>query len=154
MRKNPKIRLPERIARLEDVAYNLWWSWNVSARGLFKALDRTLWQTTHHNPVAVLVRCRPETIEARSKDPAFLQKYDSVVAQFDEYMGDSKTWFRVKHGDAKRQIAYFSAEFGVHTSLPIYSGGLGILAGDHCKTASDLGIPLVGVGFMYPQGYV
>lgn len=154
MRKNPKIRLPERVARMEDVAYNLWWSWNVSARGLFKALDRTLWQTTHHNPVAVLVQCRPETLEARAKDPAFLQKYDSVVAQFDEYMADSKTWFKQKHPEARRAIAYFSAEFGVHTSLPIYSGGLGILAGDHCKTASDLGIPLVGVGFMYPQGYV
>ncbi len=154
MRHNPKIRLPERIARLEEVAYNLWWSWNPSARGLFKALDRTLWQTTHHNPVKVLVQCRPETVEARAKDPAYLQWYDSVVAQFDEYLQDPKPWFKARHPESRRPVAYFSAEFGVHNSLPIYSGGLGILAGDHCKTASDLGVPLVGVGFMYPQGYV
>ncbi|MBI3297811.1 MAG: alpha-glucan family phosphorylase [Elusimicrobia bacterium] len=154
MRHNPKIHLPERIARLEEVAYNLWWSWNLSARGLFKTIDRTLWQETHHNPVAVLVKCRREVLDAKAKDPAFLQWYDSVVAQFDEYMKDPKPWFKAKHPEARGSVAYFSAEFGVHNSLPIYSGGLGILAGDHCKTASDLGIPLNGVGFMYPQGYV
>ncbi|MDE2290850.1 MAG: alpha-glucan family phosphorylase [Elusimicrobia bacterium] len=154
MRHNPKIALPARIARLEELAYNLWWSWNPSARSLFKVLDRTLWQTTHHNPVKVLVQCRPERFEACAKDPAFLQWFDSVVAQFDEYMRDPHLWFKGKHSEGRRPVAYFSAEFGVHNSLPIYSGGLGILAGDHCKTASDLGIPLVGVGFMYPQGYV
>lgn len=154
MRHNPQIHLPERIARLEEVAYNLWWSWNISARGLFKAVDRTLWQSTHHNPVAVLVKCRRETLDARAKDPSFLQWYDSVLAKFDEYLKETKPWFKQKHAEPRRQVAYFSAEFGVHNSLPIYSGGLGILAGDHCKTASDLGIPLVGVGFMYPQGYV
>ena len=151
---NSQMRLPERIKRLEDVAYNLRWSWSPSARGLFKAVDRTLWMTTHHNPVKVLVKCKPEKLAQRAEDPSFLQWYDAVVEEFDVYMQNEKTWYRGEYPDKSGRIAYFSAEFGVHNSLPIYSGGLGILAGDHCKSASDLGIPLVGVGFMYPQGYV
>ncbi len=151
---NAKIRLPKRIERLEEVAYNLCWSWNPGARGLFKSVDRTLWRSTHHNPVKLLTLVKAETLEARAKDPAFLQWYDSVLAQFDDYLGKSDTWFAQSQPGREGGIAYFSAEFGLHNSLPIYSGGLGILAGDHCKTASDLGIPLVGVGFMYPQGYV
>jgi starch phosphorylase len=151
---NSQMRLPERIKRLEDVAYNLRWSWSPSARGLFKAVDRTLWMTTHHNPVKVLVKCRPEKLAQRAEDPSFLQWYDAVVEEFDLYMKNEQTWYRGQYPDKSGRIAYFSAEFGVHNSLPIYSGGLGILAGDHCKSASDLGIPLVGVGFMYPQGYV
>src|SRR5262249_7838142 len=87
-------------------------------------------------------------------DPSFLQDYDVVVANFGDYLKADKTWFKSIYPNGGPKVAYFSAEFGVHNSLPIYSGGLGILAGDHCKTASDLGVPLVGVGFMYPQGYV
>lgn len=151
---NNRSQLPKRIERLEEVAYNLFWCWNPSARGLFKAIDRTLWRTSNHNPVKLLVQATPERLEAVSKDPAFLQWYDSLLTQFDSYVDAEDSWFKQEHPDFKGAIAYYSAEFGVHNSLPIYSGGLGILAGDHCKTASDLGIPLVGVGFMYPQGYV
>jgi starch phosphorylase len=154
MTRNPKIRLPKRIERLHDLSYNLWWSWNPGARGLFKAVDRSLWRRTHHNPVKLLVQARPETLDKISKDPAFLRWYDSVILEFDTYMKGEETWFAKERPDHKGKIGYFSAEFGVHNSLPIYSGGLGILAGDHCKSASDLGVPLVGVGFMYPQGYV
>ncbi len=151
---NHPMQLPQRISRLKDVAYNLWWSWHPAARGLFRDVDETLWMTTHHNPVKVLLTTKPEGLEKLAKDPAFLRRYDAVMAEFDEYLGSGETWFGREHPEFKNKIAYFSAEFGVHNSLPIYSGGLGILAGDHCKSASDLGVPLVGVGFMYPQGYV
>jgi starch phosphorylase len=147
--------LPERIARLKDLAYNLWWSWHPEARVLFKEVDRSLWAETHHNPVQLLRRCPPERIKFLQADPAFLARYDAVIATFDQYMSTADTWFAKSHPEMKGQsVGYFSAEFGVHNSLRIYSGGLGILAGDHCKAASDLGVPLVGVGFMYPQGYV
>ncbi len=154
MNDNGRIKLPQRIARLEDVAYNLWWSWNPGARSLFEEIDRSLWRRSHHNPVKLLVDVRPETVQELAKDPAFLRAHDAVVAAFDEYMKGENTWFQITHPMNEGRVAYFSAEFGVHNSLPIYSGGLGILAGDHCKSASDLGVPLVGVGFMYPQGYV
>ncbi|MFA6030875.1 MAG: alpha-glucan family phosphorylase [Elusimicrobiota bacterium] len=146
--------IPARVARLKDIAQNLWWSWNPPARGLFKYIDRTLWRNTNHNPVKLLSLCRKERLEAVAKDPTFLQWYDAVLIDFDKYMAPKKTWFSGAHPGNKDSVAYFSAEFGVHNSLPIYSGGLGVLAGDHCKSASDLGVPLVGVGFMYPQGYV
>jgi len=147
--------LPERIARLKDLAYNLWWSWHPEARALFKEMDRTLWAETHHNPVRLLRSAPKDKLLALAGDAAFLGRYDAVIASFDRYMGASDTWFAQNRPELKSQaIGYFSAEFGVHHSLRIYSGGLGILAGDHCKAASDLGVPLVGVGFMYPQGYV
>lgn len=147
------LNLPSRIAGLEELAYNLWWSWHPEARSLFKLLDRTLWRTTHHNPVKLLKTCSQERFQAAAKDPAFLQDYDVVMANLRDYLKAENTWYKESFPD-RPSIAYFSAEFGVHNSLPIYSGGLGILAGDHCKAASDLGVPLVGVGFMYPQGYV
>ncbi|MBI5244889.1 MAG: alpha-glucan family phosphorylase [Elusimicrobia bacterium] len=148
------IYLPQRIAGLKDIACNLWWSWYPAARGLFKYIDRTLWRNTNHNPVKLLALCRPGRLDAVAKDPTFLQWYDAVVGDFDRYMSPEKTWFKTAHPARKEVVAYLSAEFGVHNSLPIYSGGLGVLTGDHCKAASDLGVPLVGVGFMYPQGYV
>jgi starch phosphorylase len=147
--------LPERIARLKDLAYNLWWSWHPEARALFKEIDRTRWAETRHNPVQLLRGCPKKRIDELLADQGFLGRYDAVIATFDKYMGGSGTWFSAAHPEMKgKSIGYFSAEFGVHNSLRIYSGGLGILAGDHCKAASDLGVPLVGVGFMYPQGYV
>ena len=155
MAGNETGKLPQRIGRIEDVAYNLWWTWNPSARALFKSMDMTLWRETNHNPVRMLGKMRAADLRDRAKDPAFLQAYDSVIAQFEEYTApDRATWFKRSHPEHQGMIAYYSAEFGVHQSLPIYSGGLGILAGDHCKTASDLGVPLAGVGFMYPEGYV
>ncbi len=150
----PAWSLPEPIARLKDLAYNLWWSWHPEARALFKALDRSLWQSTHHSPVQLLRQTAPERLEVLSRDPEFLQRYAMVMRSLDAYLAGADTWFSKRRPDFKGAVAYFSAEFGVHNSLRIYSGGLGILAGDHCKSASDLGVPLVGVGFMYPQGYV
>ena len=147
-------RLPERIGRLDELANNLWWSWNNQARDLFRALDYPLWKLGGHNPVKQLWEISPDKLQAAAADPAFLSLYDSVMSAFDADMSAKDTWFATKHPDALQgPIAYFSMEFAIHTSLPIYAGGLGILAGDVCKEASDLGLPLVGVGFMYPQGY-
>ncbi|MFA6003431.1 MAG: alpha-glucan family phosphorylase [Elusimicrobiota bacterium] len=149
-----KWEVPERISGLKDLVYNLWWSWHPEARALFKEIDRNLWRTTYHNPVLLLQKSLPR-LQELAKDERFLSRYDAVIRIFNEYLDDQFTWFARKYPQAQgRRIAYFSAEFGVHNSLRIYSGGLGILAGDHCKTASDLGVPLTGVGFMYPQGYV
>jgi starch phosphorylase len=146
--------LPASLNRLWELAHNLWWSWNPEARALFDALDRTLWKLTLHNPVKLLRELNPERALFASTDPAFLRRYESVLLIFDAYMNATDTWFAQSHPEmADTLVAYFSAEFGLHQSLPIYSGGLGILAGDHCKEVSDLGVPLVGVGFLYPQGY-
>nr|WP_238590472.1 alpha-glucan family phosphorylase [Nitrospira moscoviensis] len=146
--------LPLSLTRLSEVAHNLWWSWTPQARRLFESIDPTLWFYTHHNPVKLLADVKPERLARLAEDPSFLRQYSAVLRLFDDYRSDGKTWFSTQHPDlAGTTVAYFSAEFGLHTSIPIYSGGLGILAGDHCKEASDLGVPLVGIGFMYPQGY-
>ena len=148
------ISLPEPISRLEEIAYNLWWSWNPDARALFGALDRTLWKETQHNPIQILHDISTERLEELAHDRSFLHQYHKVLAAFDAAHGNRTTWFNEKFPDLKgKTIAYFSAEFGIHTSLPIYSGGLGLLAGDHCKEAGAVGIPLIGVGFLYQQGY-
>ncbi len=147
-------QIPERIQRLEDLAYNLKWSWDYRARLLFKRLDPELWKNNQHNPVKLLHEIDPQRLVAAARDPDFLREYEVTMKHLDRAEGRSEKWFVREFPDlAKQPIAYFSAEFGLHTSLPIYSGGLGILAGDHCKESSDLGVPLVGVGFVYPQGY-
>lgn len=143
--------IPERIGRLESLAFNLWWSWHPGARALFAMLDSSAWRLTQHNPIKVLRECPPERLKAASENPRFLAQYDRVMAEFDADLGTRTD--PIGSEFAGRTIAYFSAEFGLHNSLPIYSGGLGLLSGDHFKEASDLGIPLVGVGFLYPQGY-
>ncbi|MBI4303331.1 MAG: alpha-glucan family phosphorylase [Chloroflexi bacterium] len=146
--------LPERIARLGELAYNLWWSWHTEARDLFRALDYPLWRMTGHNPVKQLREISPDRLQAAVNDPAFLALYDSVMSKFDADLSGSQTWFARNYPNRlPGPIAYFSAEFAIHNSLPIYAGGLGVLSGDSCKEANDLGLPLVGVGFMYPQGY-
>jgi starch phosphorylase len=145
--------LPERLSRLEDLAFDLKWSWEARARLLFKRLDPDLWRDTQHNPVRLLNEINPSRLEQASSDPDFLRDYEVTTRQFDRNRLRTRWFAREFPQLAGTQIAYFSAEFGLHTSLPIYSGGLGILAGDHCKGSSDLGIPLVGVGFAYPQGY-
>ncbi len=146
--------LPQRIHRLEELAYNLWWAWHPEAQELFKRLDEDLWEGTHHNPVKLLQQIAQARLDAMVKDPSYLTLYDEVMSAFDAYMNAEDTWFARTYPEHKDHIiAYFSAEFGLHEVLPIYSGGLGILSGDHCKEASDLGVPLVGVGFLYPQGY-
>jgi len=145
--------IPERIGRLNELAYNLWWSWHPEAQRLFYDVDPALWELIYHSPVKFLTEVRQASLEAAASDPAYLASYDQVINQFDDYMRPASTWFSEQHPDQKGIVAYFSAEFGLHESLPIYSGGLGVLAGDHTKGASDLGVPMVFVGFLYPQGY-
>jgi len=147
-------RLPERIGRLYELADNMWWSWHVEARSLFRTLDHPLWRSAEHNPVKQLLEISVEKLEAAAKDLAFLDRYDQVMADFDADLGATQCWLTTEHPElATETIAYFSAEFAIHNSLPIYAGGLGVLSGDLLKEASDLGLSLVGVGFMYPQGY-
>jgi starch phosphorylase len=148
------IQLPDRIKRLDELAYDLWWSWNTDARRVFRTLDYPLWRLTAHNPVRMLQLIPREKLEARAADPEWLASYDAVLARLHNARAAQHTWCERECADLRgKTIAYFSAEFALHQSLPIYAGGLGVLAGDHCKEASDLGVPLIGVGFMYPQGY-
>ncbi len=146
--------IPQRIAGLHELAFNLWWTWHPDGFALYQRIDPTLWREVEHNAVRMLSQAGAARLQELAHDPEFLASYDSVMADFHAYMEETNTRFarRYPEGDSKT-IAYFCAEFGLHESLPIYSGGLGILAGDHCKEASDLGVPLVGVGFLYPQGY-
>ena len=149
---NPQ--LPKNINRLQEIANNLWWSWNSEFLRLFKDIDSDLWETVDKNPVKFLKRVSQERIERASNDDKFVKEYNKVVKNFDDYMTSKDTWFNKKYPDNKNDlIAYFSAEYGLDETIPIYSGGLGILSGDHLKSASDLGIPLVGVGLLYKNGY-
>ena len=146
--------LPDRISRLDELAQDLWWSWTPEARNVFRQLDYSLWRATAHNPVRMLHLLSPDALTRAAADPSWLSTYDRAIERFDAMRTSRDTWCAQECPDvAARTIAYFSAEFALHQSLPIYAGGLGVLAGDHCKEASDLGVPLVGVGFMYPQGY-
>jgi starch phosphorylase len=146
--------LPERIDALLEIANNLFWSWNRDARALFRLLDRPLWHLTRHNPLEQLRSVDPGRLAACARDPKFLQIYDRVLGDLRSLTSNADTWFAQTHPElGGRTIAYFCAEFGLHNSVPIYSGGLGVLAGDHCKACSDLGIPLVAVGLLYTQGY-
>jgi len=146
--------LPARIARLDTLSRNLWWAWQPEARALFRRLGLNLWVRSRKNPVAMLRELEPERLEALSGDPLFLREYDAVMAEFEDVLAARRSWYKDRYGDAGNGgIAYFCAEFGVHTSIPIYSGGLGILAGDHFKEGSDLGVPLKGVGLLYQKGY-
>ena len=150
----PSPVLPRRIGRLNELAHNLWWSWHPQARDLFRILDYPVWKLGGHNPVKLLHEISPVKLQAASIDPAFLTLYDTVMAAFDADMVADNTWYAARHrNELTGPIAYFSAEFAIHNSLPLYAGGLGILAGDICKESSDLGLPLIGVGLMYPQGY-
>jgi starch phosphorylase len=147
-------RLPRRIKRLGELAYNLWWAWNPDAQRLFIKIDRDLWERTNHNPIRFLSKVQRASLNAVTQDRYYLEFYDRIVAAFDEYMQAEDTWCSRNHPEFKhRPIAYFSTEFGLHETLPIYAGGLGILSGDHLKGASDLGVPLIAVGFLYTVGY-
>ena len=149
---NPQ--LPKRIEKLGDIANNLWWSWNTEFLRLFQKIDMDLWEQCSKNPVKFLKQVSQERLEKSAKDIAFLKEYDKVTENFENYMNSKSTWFANKYpGNKKDLIAYFSAEYGLDQTIPIYSGGLGILSGDHLKSASDLGIPLVGVGLLYKNGY-
>ena len=145
--------IPERLRRLPEIATDLWWTWNAQPRDLFRRLDYPLWRQTAHNPVLMLTLVSQDVLNAAASDERFLSVYDAAVDALDAARAAKDTWWQRRYPEAQGPIAYFSAEFALHQSLPIYAGGLGVLAGDHCKEASDLGIPLIGVGFMYPQGY-
>ncbi|MBX3005200.1 MAG: alpha-glucan family phosphorylase [Anaerolineales bacterium] len=149
-----QLALPERVARLADLAYNLWWTWQPDAQDLFQRIDPLQWQASGHNPVVFLRDVPPLILQSASADLNFTEHYDRVVAAFDEYLRTPATWFQQTYPQhTHKPIAYFSSEFGLHETLPIYAGGLGVLAGDHLKEASDLGLPLVAVGFLYTHGY-
>src|SRR3954466_14618295 len=148
---NPKI--PKRLARLEELAANLWYSWDRPTRAIFARLNPALWDAVGHNPKAMLKRIDEQRLIDAASDPSFLDSLTRVLAAFDAYHAEPP--FRSNSGGFKggELVAYFCAEFGLHESLPLYSGGLGILAGDHCKAASDFQLPFVAVGLLYRQGY-
>lgn len=146
--------IPEQLSGLKNLAYNLWWSWNSEAVDLFRDIDLVLWEKLDRNPVRLLQEVSVRKLEEKLASPEFMERYDKVMKDFRHYLSDQNTWFNCnypQHRDA--QIIYFSAEYGFHEILPVYSGGLGILSGDHCKSASDLGLPLTAVGLLYKQGY-
>jgi starch phosphorylase len=151
-------QVPTRLQALQKLAYNMWWSWNHEAVSLFRRIDSDLWDTVEQSPVKLLSGVDQARLEQLLDDDGFLAHMDRVEAAFDAYMA-APTWYQetfapVQNSDAANiRIAYFSAEFGIHESIPVYSGGLGVLSGDHLKSASDLGLPLMGVGLMYREGY-
>ena len=147
-------KLPSRVGRLPEIANNLWWSWNTEFLRLFQEIDPNLWEKVERNPVKFLKLVAQDKIERISEDPSFLRKYDQVVENFDDYIKSKNTWFANNYSKNKDDlIAYFSAEYGIDEIIPIYSGGLGILSGDHLKSASDLGLPFVAIGLLYKNGY-
>jgi starch phosphorylase len=146
--------LPRRIAGLAELVYNMWWSWHPEAQRLFAEIDKDLWEQVYHNPVVFLRRVDRAHINAAISDQHLLVIYDQVIQSFQEYMKSNATWFQQTYSElTKNVIAYFSFEYGLHEALPVYAGGLGVLSGDHLKEASDLGLPLVAVGFLYSKGY-
>ncbi len=146
--------LPRRIQRLGELAYNLWWTWNPPAQRLFSRIDNALWEQLNHNPLRFLRQVGRTEINAAVQNAYYLELYERVFAAFDQYLSGQDTWYAHHCPDAGQQtIAYFSMEFGLHETLPIYSGGLGVLAGDHLKEASDAGLPLIGIGLLYGEGY-
>jgi phosphorylase/glycogen(starch) synthase len=154
--------IPPALRNLQRLAGNYWWSWDADATRLFEELAPEVWRRCHHNPVALLQEVEPRVLEAKAKDRAYLKRIERALARFETYLSGERVTRLTEDGDdgeevalsAEHPVAYFSAEFGIHESLPIYGGGLGVLAGDHLKSASDLGLPLVGVGLFYRKGYV
>lgn len=147
--------LPRSLKRLADLAYNYWWCWAADQISLFEMINPDEWERCGHNPVALLQTISYDRLTQLSIDPLYLKRLNALVEEFDRYMAAENTWASrvAPQISPAHPVAYFCAEFGLHESLPVYSGGLGILAGDHLKSASDLGVPLVGVGLLYRQGY-
>ncbi len=145
--------LPEKLKRLPELANNLWFSWNPIAISIFKKLDYDLWEQSYHNPVLVLKQISQKKLDDVSQDAGFIKLYEDALDEFDAYLKEPETWYKKNIHEDLNPIAYFSAEFGIHESIPIFAGGLGVLAGDHCKSASDLNIPFVAVGLLYKKGY-
>ena len=145
--------IPENLRVLKDIAYNIWWTWDHDAIDLFRRVEHTLWRQTNHNPIMMLGKVSQDRLEKLSREDGFLAHIDRVVKKMDAYMRGPRWYDSIDPSEKPASIAYFSAEYGLHETLPVYSGGLGILAGDHLKSASDLGLPLVAVGLLYRQGY-
>ena len=149
---NPQ--LPKRIEKLSVIANNLWWSWNTNFLKIFKEIDIDLWERVGKNPVKFLKNVSQEKLEEAGNNQEILKEYDKYAKDFEDYLKSRNTWFNKKYPENTGDlIAYFSAEYGLDEILPIYSGGLGILSGDHLKSASDLGVPLIAVGLLYKNGY-
>ncbi len=149
---NPQ--LPSRINKISEIANNLWWSWNTDFLKIFKEIDIDLWERVDKNPVKFLKLVSQEKLEQAVQNSSLLKQYDKIVEDFEGYMNSKNTWYSKKYPNNKNDlIAYFSAEYGLDETIPIYSGGLGILSGDHLKSASDLGLPFVAVGLLYKNGY-
>jgi len=147
-------QLPNEIARLGEFVYNLWWVWEKESLRLFTEIDAHLWEVVNHNPIKFLRDVDQDRLKEIVKDQRYLDYYNDMIGMFDDYMSGNDTWFKKNyHEQENNTIAYFSSEFGLHETLPIYAGGLGILSGDHVKAASDLGLPFVSIGFFYTQGY-
>ncbi len=146
--------LPRRISRLGELAYNLWWTWNPDAQRLFTRIDPELWEAAYHNPVRFLHQVERSHLNAVTHNRYYLDYYDRIFRTFDQYLTATDTWFSRTYPElVNRPIAYFSMEYGLHETFPIYAGGLGVLSGDHTKEASDLGLPFVAIGFFYSEGY-
>lgn len=142
------------IAQLKELAYNLWWSWNYEAQDLFKELDNDLWEKVEFSPIRTLLHLERDALENAINNQHFLDKLDKVMNKFHNYLNSKETWFQKNYPpNSQQKIAYLSAEYGLHESLPIYAGGLGILSGDHCKSASNLGLPFTAIGLLYREGY-
>src|SRR3954454_11719993 len=146
--------LPARISRLNDLAYDLWWSWNTEAREVFRDLDYPLWRFTDHNPVLLLHLVEPERLAHAAEDPEFLCLYDSAIASLDLVRAGEGTWWSRRGQPGLPPIACIAPSFSLHQALPVDSDSLAVAVGDYCKEASDLGVPVVGVGLMYPRGYL
>jgi len=147
-----KAKLPERIEKIRELAYNYWWCWDSDAKELFQRMNREIWKDVHHNPVALLNKLSQQQLEDLANQHDFTYFLDQVYDRFKNYIIE-ETWFGKQISLEQNCIAYFSPEYGINESFPVYSGGLGVLSGDHLKTASDIGLPLVGVGLLYQQGY-
>src|SRR5947209_14850904 len=146
--------LPAALEPLREMTFNLWWTWEPSARRLFRHLDPDLWNRTNHNPIRMLQLSRQSRLEELATDKTFQREIKEVYDAYKRYLARQDTYGKTGAGAAlQKPVAYFSAEFGFHESIPNYSGGLGILAGDHCKSASDLDLNFVAVGLLYRHGY-
>lgn len=146
--------LPKRINRLGELAYNLWWSWNPDVQRLYSWIDKELWERLEHNPILFLRQVERPEVNAVTNNRYYVDFYDRMLREYDQYLAAQDTWFKRNHPQKTDQlIAYFSMEFGLHSCLPLYAGGLGVLSGDHAKEASDLGLPFVGIGLFYTEGY-
>ncbi len=147
-------QIPERLQGLETLANDLYYSWDRNVRGLFFSMDRNLWRECGHNPKVFLRRVSQNTLNKAAEDNLFIQEYSRILSAYESYLEKTSSPQICKHFEPGHDlIAYFCAEYGLHESFPIYSGGLGILAGDHCKAASDMGLPFVAIGLLYRQGY-